>query len=254
MQIFYINLARSTERRANMERQFEALGLSAERIEAVTPADIPPEMIRRYCEPRPLSLRWVEPTELACTLSHRKAWSRVIDDGLPGAIIFEDDALLSPRLPQAIPQLSATNADVVHLETRSIPVTVGSGTGLQPIYTYHPGTCGYAITRDGARKLLACKELDFTTDDLIFDPRGPMFGRLRVRQMVPALCIPDDVANGPMGSEVGDRQERVRAMDRRRRRLPHGVARRLLLRAREEVRERVAKLSGAVTKVIPLDD
>ena len=40
MKAYYINLARRTDRRASMDAQLARLGIDAERIEAVTPADI----------------------------------------------------------------------------------------------------------------------------------------------------------------------------------------------------------------------
>lgn len=33
--------------------------------------------------------------ELACALSHVRAYRKIVDEGLPGAIVFEDDAILS---------------------------------------------------------------------------------------------------------------------------------------------------------------
>jgi glycosyl transferase family 25 len=244
MQIFYINLARSTERRANMERQFTALGLLAERIEAVTPADIPPEMIRRYCEPKPLSLQWVQPTELACTLSHRKAWASIIERGLEWGVVLEDDAVLSTAFAQALAPHSGV--DLIRLETRHVPVTIEAGSGLKRLFGFHPGTAAYIVSRRGAQILLAGSNLRYPADHFMFDPRGPMFHRLEMRQLVPAVVtITPDTP-----SEIGDRTSNV-AERTKRRKLPHAVAQRLLLRVREEARERSAKLVGAVTERVP---
>ena len=43
MRVFFVNLARRPERRAFMERQFDALGLCAERVDAVDGRSMPPE-------------------------------------------------------------------------------------------------------------------------------------------------------------------------------------------------------------------
>ncbi|MDR3472461.1 MAG: glycosyltransferase family 25 protein [Devosia sp.] len=74
MQIYYINLASQPERRRALEQQLAALGLTATRVEAVTPADISPEDRRRYCDPK--RHFWLTEAELACNLSHIAALQR----------------------------------------------------------------------------------------------------------------------------------------------------------------------------------
>jgi glycosyl transferase family 25 len=253
MPIFYINVAASLARRRNMEGRLAALGLASERIDAVTPEDLPEAYIARYCTPGRFSLQWVNVKELACTLSHRKAWQLVADRNLPAALILEDDAILSSNLHAALSPLQLDGIDVVHIETRQLPVMIESGTGLRRIFSYHPGAAGYVVTRAGARKLLESRGFSFPVDDLIFDPRGPMFDRLQIRQLVPATCIPAEVAGMENLSDIGDRRGRTSEMDRRRQ-LPHALARRLFLRVREEMRVRVAKMALAVDyKVVPFE-
>ena len=94
--ILVINLARSAERLAVMSAALEALGLDFERVDAVDGATLdddaveaaaPAELIRKTYH-RPLSR-----SEVACALSHRKAWQRIVDDELDFGIVLEDDAL-----------------------------------------------------------------------------------------------------------------------------------------------------------------
>ena len=76
MDIYYINLARRTDRRDFMEAQFQKLGLAATRIEAVTPADISEELRRG---PVPVSVvtiaalfEWVLSAEASSVRSGKK--------------------------------------------------------------------------------------------------------------------------------------------------------------------------------------
>jgi glycosyl transferase, family 25 len=197
--LLYLNLARRTDRRRFMERQFAALGLAAERVEAFTPETVPVASLARWTDP--VYPRHVSPPELACTFSHRRAWRLIVERTLAGACILEDDAWLSPAFAGVIaaaPDLGSF--DVVKIEQRSTPATIGRqagallpGIGLHRPYSFAPGSCGYLISRAGARKLLARSvALDIPVDNILFNPDGKTFHRLAVAQAVPGLVAPAD--------------------------------------------------------------
>jgi hypothetical protein len=50
--VYYINLGARPDRRAFIEDQLAVLGLTGERIEAVSRADLTPEQKQAYCNPR----------------------------------------------------------------------------------------------------------------------------------------------------------------------------------------------------------
>ena len=80
----------------------DALGLTWERVEAVTPSTLSP------AASNPLWHRWQRPmlpTEMALTASHMAAWRRAIYDENP-CLILEDDALLSSETPTVLNLLS----------------------------------------------------------------------------------------------------------------------------------------------------
>lgn len=100
MKTFYVNLARRPERRAFMERQFEALGLDVERVEGVDGRAMP-EAAREKAVSR---FRWwcangyrARAGEIGCALSHQSIYRRMVDEGISCACILEDDVTLDSR-------------------------------------------------------------------------------------------------------------------------------------------------------------
>jgi len=90
--VYYINLAPRTDRRQFMEEQFSRLGIVAERIDAVTIADVGETRMALHADPRnPWAMTRVE---VACGMSHEKAWRHMLDAGREFALILEDDAVL----------------------------------------------------------------------------------------------------------------------------------------------------------------
>lgn len=200
MQIYYINLDTDHARRVSLEAQLQGMGLVAERVSALRPADIDPQLITTNTDSA--RTRHVTAGELACTLSHQLAWRRMLDAGLPYALFLEDDALLSKRLKVflAACEPMPPHIDVLRVETnlprmRLGPVEgrIGDLTDIRSIHSLDYGAAGYILTRNAARKLLAelCP-LDVPVDITLYSPRSRAFTTLTIRQVVPA-----PVANGP---------------------------------------------------------
>ena len=228
MQAFYINLDGRTDRRAHMQACLGALGLDAERVPATAPADIAPDLLARHCDTSRDT--WITPPELGAALSHRRVWQAVLDRDLPGALVLEDDVLLSPRLPPALPRLAGALADIdlLRIETRRRDYVLGRATHALPDgLTLHPpgsfewGAAGYLVSRAGAELLLSAPEpFARPVDNLMFDPRGPLFARLRILQVSPALCMPRDAdPDGCWSSDIqAGRSARVKQQWKQRRR------------------------------------
>ncbi|WP_404405468.1 glycosyltransferase family 25 protein [Pelagibacterium halotolerans] len=193
--IYYINLSSRTDRRAFMEEQFARLGLEAERVEAVTPADIPADDIARYCDnTRPTYLR---PNQLACSMSHEKVWRAMLEAGHERAVVMEDDALLSSLLPAFLADLEGVPFDVLRFEApvRRIrvfpPVAhVGPGIALRPFRSTLSGASGYVIGANAARVLLGHPALRVLAGDLVLYGAlaAPAKDFVRLHSD-PALCI-----------------------------------------------------------------
>jgi len=197
MQVFYINLERQTDRRLFVGEQFSALGLVGTRIVAVTPADIPAELVAKYCHPA--RGYWLTEVELACNLSHRKAMEAFVAGGGDYAAIFEDDVLLSKSLPSFLEAVEAENSalDILRLETFMDPIRlVDAGDtpiaehAIQRALSFTGGAAGYVVSRRAAKILLEEEDLFFKISDrVMFNPYERLHHRLVMRHVVPALCV-----------------------------------------------------------------
>lgn len=159
IQVLVINLSASTERLAFQTRQLARLGMAFERVEAVTAAQLSEAEYRR------LANSWERPigrAEVACYLSHSRAWQQVLDSGVP-ALVLEDDALLSRHVPELLAELEGkTDIDLVTLEVRGRKKvvgkqrkTLGCGSHLLRLYQDRTGAAAYLLWPEGARKLIA---------------------------------------------------------------------------------------------------
>ena len=201
MKAYYINLARRTDRRASMDAQLNRLGIDAERIEAVTPADLTPEQRARYCDRQ--KLRWSTLPELSCSLSHHAALRTFLATGESHALILEDDVILGPGLPGFLAK-SMPDCDVLHVETFASPQHLSAqaqaeigGYSLFDVHGWVWGAAAYVVNRQAAETLLADSDaLAVPFDRVIFNRyRGPGAG-LRTWQLDPALAIQENRLHG----------------------------------------------------------
>lgn len=191
--IYYINLASRPDRRAFMEAQLQALGLSGTRIEAATPADLTDVEKATYCDPN--KPRFLGVKELACTRSHERVWQAMIDAGDARALVLEDDAELSPALPGFLAGIVADDTDIVRIETAVSrlrvfpPVLTLAGIDLRPFRSTPMGSAGYILKGSAARRLLGHPAFRMRQTDLAlynpFEEPGASMTRL---QTVPGLC------------------------------------------------------------------
>ena len=119
----------------------------------------------------------IKPGALGCFLSHRAAWTKVIDLDSPAALILEDDADLTEPPDRVADVLASTRCDLLFVNDRmadwvratGIPGTsvvldglirslAGSGGPSAHGVRRAPGGDAYAVTRVGARRLLRITE------------------------------------------------------------------------------------------------
>lgn len=191
--IYYINLASRTDRRDFMEEQFARLGLSATRIEAVTPADIPAEDLAAYCDTTKPAYR--RPNQLACSRSHERAWRAMLEAGQTRAVVLEDDALLSGSLPAFLADLDDVAFDLLRFERSSRKIRVlralrevGPGIALRPFRSTLSGRSGYIIGERAARRMLDNPSVHALGGDRALYDGGKSQGLVRYHTD-PALCI-----------------------------------------------------------------
>lgn len=197
MLAYYINLDRRTDRRAFMEAQFAALGLVVERIVATTPETITAEDLS------PWSLEdisdKVSPPEAACSISHFRAWRRMLELGHERVLMLEDDLLLSRKLPAFLSAIENEPADIdiLRLETqlRTVqihrrPEPAPRGFAFHRPVGYEQGSGAYVISAACAAGILASpSRFSRPIDDLLFSPKSPYWRGTSIRVAVPALAL-----------------------------------------------------------------
>jgi len=197
MHVLIINLKNSIDRLVYQEKQLSRMGLHFERVNAVSTHDLSEE------EYQQLGFGWQRPlrkVELACFLSHKKAWELVLKNQ-EVALILEDDAVLASHLPELLVQIEEQgfkDVDLVNFEVRSRKKIISK----QPTYTFpvlktelfelyqdRTGAAGYLLYPSGAQKLLARLEhsAPAIADGFIFSCY-----ELRSLQVEPAAIIQED--------------------------------------------------------------
>lgn len=161
MQVYIINLAQSTDRLAQQAKQFARLGLTFERLPAVTVDEISPQIYQKHLTSWQ---RLLKQTEFACLFSHKKAWEKVIEQNAP-CVILEDDAVINHDFATLLTHIQSqqfTDVDLINLEVHGRKKIVGKPMAdfahldyrLLPLLMDKSGAAGYILYPSGAKKLL----------------------------------------------------------------------------------------------------
>lgn len=172
--------------------------LEFERIPAVYGSELSEQQIDAYN--RYMTRYQLSANEAGCFSSHKKAWQKILDDGVSYACILEDDAILSEDFRHFMEHTDwlPENFDLIKLETWLRKVRVSSNAypayqrELRELLSSHPGAAAYIVSREGAKKLLAyAQKPTQMIDNLIFQGKRYKESRpsFNVLQMIPALCV-----------------------------------------------------------------
>ena len=219
MHSFLINLDRSPDRLAFFTSQAKASGIEFERIRAIDGRELTQEELdavnSNEYEFQPTNTGYA-----ALFMSHRLIWQHVVDRELPHAAVFEDDAVFSHNIHETFRSIDEERIrfDVIKLETTSRKIVCSrdaivmrSGDSLQKLLSWHGGTAGYVISAEGARKLLALKQLHSDViDQVMFNPLSSVSSKLNILQINPAACIQKDILDKASSDAFGttiDREE-----------------------------------------------
>uniref|UniRef100_A0A665V2U5 Procollagen galactosyltransferase 2-like n=1 Tax=Echeneis naucrates TaxID=173247 RepID=A0A665V2U5_ECHNA len=171
--IFLINLKRRLDRRTRMLKTMTSLGLQPTLTNAVDGKALNTsqlqalgiEMMPGYKDP--YSGRVLTRGEIGCFLSHHSIWTQVIERSLQKILILEDDVRFEPRfkrrLQAIMDDISRTqlNWDLIYVGRKRMQVqqpeqsVEGVNNLVEADYSYW--TLGYALSQQGARKLLAAQ-------------------------------------------------------------------------------------------------
>ncbi len=195
--VYCINLARRPDRWAHMEVSAKAAGISLIRVEAID-AETLDRTRESAAKAGPVLGAEIVIGDLACSLSHRKAWSMMLDAGHASAAFLEDDCVFADDIAEVFPpDWLPRSAQVVKIETvlrptrMSKPHPAGVGNrSLARLRARHTGAAGY-ILRQSAAQLLVEKTETFLdpVDQIIFNPKSALFSQLAPQQLLPAPII-----------------------------------------------------------------
>ncbi|MEO0939349.1 MAG: glycosyltransferase family 25 protein [Pseudomonadota bacterium] len=170
MQSFVIHMSSATARRANVDKLLRDLP-GAEVMEAARGAGQTAGAGDVHRPRYPFKLR---AGEIGCFLSHRACWQAIVDRGLPGALIAEDDLSLARPWDDARALLedTASSEHFIRLPAKARekgPKVATRGAarlmlprviGLQTVFQY--------VGRDAATRLLAASiEIDRPVDTFL---------------------------------------------------------------------------------------
>ncbi|MBC6414049.1 MAG: glycosyltransferase family 25 protein [Chromatiales bacterium] len=105
--IFVINLKKSPERKVQINQQLSDLGLECQYIEAVdgtqyTPYQLVEKYGRQIFYTNTYNKQRMTLGAVGCLLSHIKFYEHMMENNIPAACVLEDDAILSPHLPEIL--------------------------------------------------------------------------------------------------------------------------------------------------------
>ena len=198
IETFVIHLGRAAGRKAGVDALLAGSPYPAHVFPAVDGRAMPPHTIAGYVseaalfEPRfPFAL---DPGAVGCFLSHRAVWQAIVDQGLDGALILEDDVALEEGFAEAA-ALAAQRLQAlgyVQFQVRSGfsgPEVARAGR----FYIQRPDvvplrTSAQMVSRDAAERLLAVSDrIDRPVDVFL-----QMFWETGVR---PHVVVPSGVSD-----------------------------------------------------------
>lgn len=167
--IYVINLQRSPQRLAHAASELARHELGFERIDAIDGRSLSRSHIDAVYDAELNKKRFYAPLslgEIACYMSHRKAWQKLLDSDHEAAVILEDDIDVTSGLRTVVDDslLSLPDWDLIKIAQPfkpkvATPITPFHDLTLVDYRQDKPpmGACGYVVSRRGARKLLACE-------------------------------------------------------------------------------------------------
>jgi glycosyl transferase family 25 len=196
--VYVINLARSLDRRAWMERQLAEAGVAARFVAAVDG-----RRCRRNAQEAPGGPR-LSKVETALILSHRKAWRALLASPAAVAVVLEDDVRLGRGLAEILAlDWPSRGCELVKLETMFDKVWLsraGQAMGARSLHRLgaeHHGSAAYLISRTGALKMLrATRGLREPVDVTMFGRAAIFGGLVEAWQLTPAIAVQQHLLAG----------------------------------------------------------
>jgi glycosyl transferase, family 25 len=200
---FVINLDRRPDRLAFMAPQLDALGVPWHRISALDAKTASDAAIATEVMLTGHRIGMGRGSQ-CCAVTNFDIFRRIVAEGIPAALIVQDDVALSPDLA---PLLEADDwipegIGLIQLEhtgrsgsTRLVGPALGPlpvpGHSLRQLHSRTGGAGAFIVTQRAAQIILRDKPvLDAPIDHFLFSPNvSPVYDRLGVALMMPAMAV-----------------------------------------------------------------
>lgn len=214
----YINLDRSEWRRSHMEKMADSAGVTLQRLPAIDGKQLSDSEYEKY-HPLKSDLRRMTKSEVACFLSHRKAWEVVCESNAEYGVVLEDDILFGKALSEIILYISWIRFDMdlikldkatrKHVELGEC-VSIKRSIEARRLLSLHVGCGAYIISRKMSEHLIAKSQtFHIPVDHFLFNPNEHIFNNYNIWQTSPAVCLHQqfsEVQFLPFGAESSSLQ------------------------------------------------
>ncbi|MEI8278494.1 MAG: glycosyltransferase family 25 protein [Bacteroidota bacterium] len=164
--VFIVSLKNSTDRRAQLAKHLEHIGLKFEWFDATYGKSLTDEEMAQYCDLEAIKENpvWLSRSAIGCALSHYFIYKEVIRRNLPYALILEDDIVFEkdfiPYIDTVAKQLQKNEIAALYYQSWD-PIRLIGSTVVdihKPYKSYIPqdiyqpiSTAGYIITKDACK-------------------------------------------------------------------------------------------------------
>lgn len=202
-----------------MEGLARTAGVSLRRLQAVDGQALSDEDYNRMHPDVPHRRRMTK-SEVACFLSHRKAWQEIGRMDAAYGAVFEDDIYFGSALREVLSQKSwiRPDMDLVKLDKATRKhvefgekVEIAPGLVARRLLSLHVGCGGYLISKAFAKKLLdKTATIREPIDHFLFNPDEGILKQANIWQVLPAPCIHQQFSSDiflPENAELSSLQE-----------------------------------------------
>ena len=222
--VLVVNLLRSPERRARMQRHLDGLGIAHQFVDAVDGRLLSEEERAANYAPRRRRLffgRDMSPGDIGCILSARGIYREMVEKQIPVAILLEDDVELAPNFMNVIRALmkSPVPWDIVRFISRK-KVTKQARL-LFPLIGEHVlarprglvgGGYAYILTLRAAERLNKRMQHNWMPPDILMS--HVWTNGLRSFIVLPSPVIHDDEGESTIGLERFDKTRHLNGVER----------------------------------------
>ena len=212
---FVINLDRVPDRWCQMNSRFKELEIPVERISAVDGSLFTDGIPSCYTGATVRYPRLMSAGEVACFLSHRKCWERLLDSSEDWALCMEDDLVISERARQFMQSADwiPSQVKILQLSTlrynctgrnRKQKIKIDDKTDLvMPLLPSPVGTQAYLISREAAQWAVEHSEkFNCPVDEFLFSLWFEMANRFPTWRISPVCVVEKQIESNITGRKT----------------------------------------------------